>query len=130
MVLSSLRSDSAAGEEELPSIHVALVADGMENTIPGTDNTIELGIREFSQHIFGVCVLHDRLSFRFVFLPARDFIFAMCYPLQYSVFRGSVSISNNKLVLSPTGDMKTLFCPPEETEIINMRRNICAAIDE
>lgn len=74
MVLGSLRSDSAAaGEEELPGIHVALVADGMENPISSADNAIEFGIRELSQYIFGVCVLHDRLSFRFVFFPCKGF---------------------------------------------------------
>lgn len=74
MVLGSRWINSAAaGEEELPGIHIALVADCMENSISSADNAIEFGIRELSQYIFGVCVLHDRLSFRFVFLPRKGF---------------------------------------------------------
>lgn len=73
MVLGSRWINSAAaGEEELPGIHIALVADCMENSISSADNAIEFGICELGQYIFGVCI-HDRLSFRFVFLPRKGF---------------------------------------------------------
>ena len=54
-----LLPSAAAGEQELPRVHVALVGDGCNDTIASTNDAVEFGVGHLGKDIACHILVHD-----------------------------------------------------------------------
>ena len=56
---NQLLPSAAAGEQDLPRVHVALVGDGCNDTIASTNDAVEFGVGHLGKDIACHILVHD-----------------------------------------------------------------------